>query len=111
HSDPCCMLCSADIKETTMQLFVDCCFTRAVWFGLGIHMHLYNNNSFEWVKSWFSSPMKEWKEMFAIICWHLWKYRNMVKKLYSCGFFFNSNTGEFGIGLILWIDERISDIK
>ncbi|XP_026400243.1 uncharacterized protein LOC113296126 [Papaver somniferum] len=78
HPDPCCVLCSSDSRETAKNLFVECCFTRAVWFGLGLQIPYFNTNCFEWVKTWFDTPLKEWKEIFAIICWKIWKYRNMV---------------------------------
>ncbi|XP_026428926.1 uncharacterized protein LOC113324856 [Papaver somniferum] len=78
HVDPYCVMCNNFHLETSQHMFHSCNFIRAVWFGLGIQMPSYNNDFLNWIRSWFVSPLNEWKEIFSIICWHIWKYRNSV---------------------------------
>ncbi|XP_026399615.1 uncharacterized protein LOC113295500 [Papaver somniferum] len=166
HFNPYCMLCMNDIRESSNHLFRECSFTRTVWSGLGFQMPNGTNDFLSWVKSWFSPPLHEWKEIFSIICWKIWKYRNMVvfqgekpnpiacinlikiaidgwallmkkenvgicnrncvnsrdinnimlanrntrRSIYTDASF-DKETGEFGVGLVLWINDRIVDIK
>ncbi|XP_026396160.1 uncharacterized protein LOC113290788 [Papaver somniferum] len=76
--DPFCALCNGDIPETSHHIFKDCRFTKAIWFGLKIQLPSSNNNMMNWVKSWFNSPLNEWKDLFRIICWEIWNHRNSV---------------------------------
>ncbi|XP_026420015.1 uncharacterized protein LOC113315995 [Papaver somniferum] len=127
HTELFCLLCKKNILETSAHLFISCNFTRAVWFGLGLQIPAYDGNFLNWVMSWFSKALWDYKEVFSIICWKIWNYRNDVnfKKLdpnpldcikeirdflKQCDSY-SETDGSFGIGIVFWLNNKVADIN
>ncbi|OVA10969.1 Reverse transcriptase zinc-binding domain [Macleaya cordata] len=84
-NDPLCPFCDMH-NETVHHLFIDCPFSRAVWFHFhqATHLHLHHDLSVEeWISSWFLGNNGQeqeigWAVKCATICWHIWKVRCKV---------------------------------
>lgn len=78
HVDACCLFCNDNKPEISTHLFVECPFTRVVWFDLHMKCPALNNGFVNWFKSCFTDQWQTYTKAFSVICWHIWKYRNSV---------------------------------
>ena len=81
-----CLLCNAQ-DETSDHLFFGCAFTMQVWdaflgpLGLARPSHLGCESIFDWwdeVRAlWTANRRRGGDSLFALICWSIWKERNV----------------------------------
>jgi hypothetical protein len=75
-----CVLCGND-EETVYHLFVDCSFTKDIWFTIIKDLKLTNNweggQIVECLQNWIRKELN-WKEIPCFICWEVWKHMNLV---------------------------------
>ncbi|KAK4258548.1 hypothetical protein QN277_004989 [Acacia crassicarpa] len=78
-----CPVCKVDL-ETLLHVLRDCPGTHELWRQI-VPSHLWNTFTSLDLDSWMrwnltsrggSQKSEEWKQLFAIICWWLWKRRN-----------------------------------
>lgn len=80
----CCAICG-DVWEDGMHVVRDCSRAREVWRLFNPQSSVSSFFDLEW-KEWIEANLKikpreneavEWAEKVALICWALWKWRNM----------------------------------
>jgi hypothetical protein len=93
------VLCGTN-EENTNYLFVDCSFTKNIWFIVQKELKLESRWEGEKIVDYFENRLKKkenwegekivdyfenrlkkkenWKELPGYLCWEVWKHRNLV---------------------------------
>jgi hypothetical protein len=75
-----CVLCGIN-EENVNHLFVDCRFTKNIWFIIQKELKLESGWEGEQIVDCFENWLKKrenWKELPGYLCWEVWKHRNLV---------------------------------
>ncbi|KAK4265131.1 hypothetical protein QN277_026221 [Acacia crassicarpa] len=99
-TDPSCPLCGSDFEDT-MHVFRDCAHSRSLWRKVvpPERWRIFCSMSLpDWVR-WNvrgqHATSKEWASRFVILCWWLWKRRNLFvfEKKFTCNDNILASTG------------------